>query len=302
MADEGRRGVSVVATSDCALNDDPDAGMSIAPLSFMVAGRVYDDHWDDTTRRALIAQSANVTTSAPTPASFLRAIERAAGRDVVVVTTGSRFSAAKAAARCALQVLGRQAGSQEVLLVDSQSAGPGLGILARLALSSARAGLSVREVHRRTTCAASNVRIVGWIPETASLIRSGRLGRLAGAVTTKLGIRPIFGLADGRIRLLALNEQAESAMAHVAGALVHTGRARIGDACILHVDAQEMAADLSHRLQVAGTGNVAMYEASPVVSLHLGRGAVVAAVISEAPYAVASENAAHLDSAWSSGR
>jgi len=275
----GHRLSSVVATSDCGLVEDSDAWFQIASLTFAVDGVAYDDRWDDEARRVLSAPRAKVTTAGPTPGSFLIAMERSAGRDVIIVPTGSRFSAAAAAARLACEGLDLPLADREVFLIDSRTAGPGLTLLVRNAVRAARNGASVREIYRGISRAIPTIHIVGWIQETASLLGSGRMGRLAGIIGTRVGISPIFALRNGRMRLVTLTEQAPSAIEHMATVLCEKEQLPGSQACIHHVDALALAAALGDRLSGAGLASVSIQEATPAVGVHLGRGAVVAAVI-----------------------
>lgn len=275
----GHRLSSVVTTSDCGLSEDPDAYLQIAPLTFAVDGVAHDDHWDDEARRVLSVRRAKLTTAAPTPASFLRGIERSAGRHVIILPTGSRFSSAAAVAMRACECLDQPSSDREVFLIDSRTAGPGLSLLVRNAVAAARNGASVREIYRGIGRATPTIHIVGWVQETASLLGSGRLGRLAGVIGTRVGVSPIFALSNGRIRLVTLTEQPPSAIEHMAAVLSQKKHRPGSQACVHHVDALPLAAALGDRLSCGGFASVSIQEATPAVGVHLGRGAVVAAVM-----------------------
>jgi DegV family protein with EDD domain len=119
-----------------------DYGIYVVPLSITVQGKTYLDG-ELTDDDLLTRLDAGVTTSAPAPGDFLRALEHvlATADGAVIVTVAQSLSASYSSARIAADSHG-----DRVRLVDSESAAGSEVLVALAAADAARGGGSLDEV------------------------------------------------------------------------------------------------------------------------------------------------------------
>jgi DegV family protein with EDD domain len=219
-----------------------------------------------------IENGERVSTSAPTPGDFERAIraqlERGAAT-VLVVTLTSALSASCQSATVAAREFGERA-----RVVDSGTAAGGQALVV-LAAAEARAnGASLDTVAGAAEAAARRVRLVGAVPDLSHLVRSGRVPAVAGWAGRKLGVSPLFELRDGRVHRL---RPARSRGAAVDRMIDHVRRSREPAARLhvvaLHARAGEGAAAMLARVDAELEPATALVaEFGPVMVIHTGPG------------------------------
>jgi DegV family protein with EDD domain len=180
-------------------------GIVVIPLRLEIGGRSYRDL--EVTPEAVLEQTEETSTSGPSPADFLEAIETHATSDGAVVTTvardlaGGSFVAAVAAARLV---------SVPTRVVDTASAAGGEGLAVLAAAREAAAGGTLDDVERVARHVVERVRLVAWLPNLDHLVRSGHVPGAAAWAARSIGLRPVIELRHGRVSPLrpALNEPA----------------------------------------------------------------------------------------------
>lgn len=284
--------IAVVTDSTASLppEDVAAAGLVVVPLHVHVGGQ---DHTEgegvggispDEVAAALRARE-EVSTSRPTPATFVEAYEQAAAKGaeaIVSVHLSAQLSGTASSAESA-------AGDSPVPVhvVDSGTIGMALGFGALGAAEDAAAGRPVEEVveRLRRRVAASSIRL--YVDTLEHLRRGGRIGGAQALLGSALAIKPILELRDGvvepleRVRtrgraLSRLRELAEDALADLPGWADGAGLA------VQHVDARERADALAADLQPQVEEEVRIVETSAVIGAHVGPG-TVGVVVSPRP-------------------
>lgn len=138
------------------------------------------------------------TTSQATPDAFLREFEKIGREDdgAVVITLSSKFSGTYQSAVIAAEEF------ENIYVVDSGSATVGSGILAELALSLARSGLSAGEIAGEIERAKEKIIVVALVDTLEYLKKGGRISKTAAIAGTVLNIKPVLSLIDGSINML----------------------------------------------------------------------------------------------------
>jgi DegV family protein with EDD domain len=222
-----------------------DYGVTVVPLSLSVQGTTYVD--GELADDDLLARlDEGVTTSAPAPGDFMRALENVL-RDAdgaVVVTVAQSLSASYGSARVAAESY-----ADRVRLVDSESAAGSEVLVALAAAEAARAGEPIDVVERAALNAVPEVRLVGTLESLEHLVRSGRVPGLAGAAGRMLGVNPIFELRRGKVRPLRPAFSREAAFDRVLELwLGSRGGATRGSVVALHALAPDAAKKLRERV------------------------------------------------------
>lgn len=147
----------------------------------------------------------DVTTSAVSPlklcAAYARALERSNkdGSDagVVALHLGKGMSATWSNAVTAAGALDR------VTVIDTDTVGAGVGAAAIAAAKAARAGASRDEVADVARDVLQRYRLWLFVPKLDSLRRGGRISAGQAMLSTALAIKPIVGIKDGSLALVA---------------------------------------------------------------------------------------------------
>ncbi|TRW45444.1 DegV family protein [Georgenia yuyongxinii] len=197
--------VVVVTDSTASLAPEVAAayGVRVVPLHVVVDGADRED--DETARADLVsrmAAGATVTTSQPSVGE-LAATYRAAAegrRAVVSLHLSAELSGTAAGARQAAELVAREGVSVHVL--DTRTVAGGMGLAAVAAGEAAAAGRPVEQVLAVARETAAKSTVLFAVPDLTWLQRGGRIGSGAAFVGTALGIRPVLGIADGRITVL----------------------------------------------------------------------------------------------------
>lgn len=200
------RVVVVTDSTSCLTAADAAAwGIDVVPLDVAADGERFRDGVDLTPEGlvAALRSGRRVTTSQPPPAAFAAAYEAAAARgaaEVVSVHLSGELSGTVRAAGLAAQLA-----PLPVHVVDSRSAGLGLGFAALAAAEAARGTVWGPADGATVAGAAEQVgrSTAAWfvVDSLDHLRRGGRLSAAAAAFGTVLGLRPVLALRDGRIEV-----------------------------------------------------------------------------------------------------
>ena len=200
------RVVVVTDSTSCLTAADAAAWrIDVVPLDVAADGERFRDGVDLTPEGlvAALESGRRVTTSQPPPAAFAAAYEAAAARgaaEVVSVHLSGELSGTVRAAGLAAQLA-----PLPVHVVDSRSAGLGLGFAALAAAETARGTVWGPADGASVAGAAEQVgrSTAAWfvVDSLDHLRRGGRLSAAAAAFGTVLGLRPVLALRDGRIEV-----------------------------------------------------------------------------------------------------
>lgn len=253
------------------------------PLDFDVVS-LYVNQGGETTRESelelgafyerLRAADDLPTTSQPSIGDFLAVYEPLleAGRDIVSVHISGGVSGTVETARQAAEECGRTHPDRQVLVVDSGTAGGGLGMVVLAAAAGARAGADAEIVAKRAEEAGRRQRIWFAVDTLEYLRRGGRIGPAAAMLGGALKIKPILTI-DGEITPIERVRTAGRAYRRLIDFATEL-KADGSDAwMVAHIQAPEEAARLAGELtELFGHGPFCVSEIGPVIGSHIGPG------------------------------
>ncbi|HET8602170.1 MAG TPA: DegV family protein [Segeticoccus sp.] len=295
--------VAIVTDSTASLPSELTVrhGIRVVPLHVQVDGEEPGEAVDGSPRRLASAmrKGTRAHTSRPAPGAFLAAYEQAAadGADAVLsVHISGELSATVEGARQAAQ-----AAPVPVEVVDSRVLGMALGYAVLSAAEAAARGASVTQAAEVARNRAGQATAVFYVDTLEHLRRGGRIGAASALLGSALAIKPILGLADGRIvplekvrtasrALSRLEQRAVAAAQETARGSADEGAADEGaahegvDIAVHHLDSEDRAGDLADRLRsgVPSAREVRLVELPAVVGAHVGPG-TIAVVVSPRP-------------------
>ena len=189
------------------------------------------------------------TTSAIGPltlcAAYARALERGGDAGVVALHLGKGLSATWSNAVTAAAVLER------VTVVDSTMVGAGMGAAAIAAAEKAAEGADLEECVAAAESVLVRNRLWLYVPKLEPLRRGGRISTGQAVLSTALAIKPIVGIQDGALGLVAkcrteakvLDKLVDFAAAEAAGRPAHV--------MLQHSGADERVEELHAMLSLA---------------------------------------------------
>ncbi len=267
--------VVVVTDSSARLPADllAEWGIRVVALHVLVDGRDLRDGVDEVP--ADLYQRPQVSTAGASPAE-LAAVYRAAlvdsgGDGVVAVHISTALSSTLGAAEYAAGEFG-----SAVRVIDSGSAGMGIGFVALAAARAARRGAALDAVAAQAAAAVPRVHAFIVVQRLENLRRSGRIGAAASWLGTALAVKPLLRIEDGALVLSARVRTTSKATAAMIEQVLEVVGERRAALAVQHVDnpagAAEVAATLASALPACGPPLVT--DLGPVLGVHLGPGAL----------------------------
>lgn len=249
-------------------------GIAVVPLQLAIGGTMREEGVDVTAADAAKAlrEWHPVTTSRPSPERFAHAYKAAAGAGasgIVSVHLSGSMSGTVDAAR-----LAAESAPVPVRVVDTGTIGMGLGFAALSGAAASLAGASLDEVAAAALERAELSRSLFYVDTLEHLRRGGRIGAAATLVGSALMVKPLLGIADGRIAPLEKVRTASRAIARMEELAVETAGDRRVDLAVQHLAASAKAEALASRLRdrIPNVEDVYVGEVGPVIGAHVGPG------------------------------
>jgi DegV family protein with EDD domain len=219
------------------------------------------------------------TTAAATPAeldeAYRQALADSGGDGVVAVHLSAALSGTFAAA----ETIAAQIGSA-IRVVDSKSTAMNTGFVALAAARAAADGADLDTVAEAAADAVSRNHGFIVVHQLDNLRRSGRIGGAGAWLGTKLSLKPLLRIDDGKLVLAQRVRTASKAVATMIDRVCEVVGERSAEIAVHHVANPDGAADLVDALaERLPKGRPAVVtDLGPVLALHVGAGALAVCV------------------------
>jgi len=176
-------------------------GITVVPLNIVIDGVTYRDGVDLTTEdfyRRLESEAIQPSTSTPAPYVFAGVYDSLADEadGILVITIGRKLSATAESAMKAIDAMGKKC---RVIVIGSELAMMGEGLLVIAAAKAARQGAGLDELAAMTRTNIGRIGIRIAFDTLEYLKRGGRIGKAQAMLGSMLGINPILGIKDGEV-------------------------------------------------------------------------------------------------------
>jgi DegV family protein with EDD domain len=267
--------VVVVTDSSARLPGDlrRQWGIRQVPLHILVNDLDLRDGVDDVPDD--IHDFGEATTAAATPAeleeAYRQALADSGGDGVVAVHLSAALSGTFGAAETTAADIG-----PAVRVLDSKSTAMNTGFVALAAARAAAGGADVESVADAAAAAVSRNHGFIVVHQLDNLRRSGRIGGAGAWLGTKLSLKPLLRIDDGKLVLAQRVRTASKAVATMidrVGEVVGEHSATIAVHHVANPDgAADLVAALAERLPACEPAIVT--DLGPVLALHVGAGAL----------------------------
>jgi DegV family protein with EDD domain len=252
-------------------------GIRQVPLHILIDDMDLRDGVDDVPDD--IHDFGQATTAAATPAELDEAYRQAladSGGDGVVAV---HLSAALSGTICAAETTAAHIGSA-IRVVDSKSTAMNTGFVALAAARAAADGADLDTVAEAAADAVSRNHGFIVVQQLDNLRRSGRIGGAGAWLGTKLSLKPLLRIDDGKLVLAQRVRTASKAVATMIDRVCEVVGERPAQIAVHHVANPDGAADLvaalTERLPTCEPAIVT--DLGPVLALHVGAGALAVCV------------------------
>src|SRR3954449_3201620 len=272
-------GVAVVSDSNAYLPGQLAQANGLTMLQqyvcFADGRRVHEDDVDlDAFFEEMRSAEQLPTTTHPTTEDFRTAYEQllASAEAIVSVHSSGQLSQTVEAAAEAAEQLGA---TDRIHVVDSLSAGGGLGVIALAAARRAAAGESAERVVEVAEEARAELKMWFAVDTLEFLRRSGRIGAASAWVGSTLRVKPILTIEDGQMTPVERVRTTQRAFERLVD-YARQRHASGADAWVVqHVRSPELAGQLADRArEVFETEPVFVSEIGAVVGAHTGPGLI----------------------------
>jgi DegV family protein with EDD domain len=267
--------VVVVTDSSARLPDELRArwGIRQVPLHILLDDADLRDGVDDIPDN--IHELGHATTAAATPAElsdiYRQALADSDGDGVVAVHLSRALSGTLGAAEATAADFG-----SGIRVVDSKFTGMNTGFIAMAAARAAAHGADQDGVAAAATAAIDRNHGFIVVHQLDNLRRSGRIGGAGAWLGTKLSLKPLLRIEDGKLLLAQRVRTANKAVATMVDRVVEIVGDRAASIAVHHVanpdGAQTVVDALRDRLP--GCASPIVTELGPVLALHVGSGAL----------------------------
>ncbi|OZE94968.1 DegV family protein [Rhodococcus sp. 15-2388-1-1a] len=254
-----------------------ERGIAMVPLHVLVDGIDHREGVDDIPEQSTSGKP--VTTAGASPGEltevYAAALERSRGAGVVALHISRGLSSTWEAARQAAEHVG-----SAVRVVDSASAGMGLGFAVLAAADTAAGGAELDEVYRDAVAASTASRCFIVVDRLDHLRRGGRIGAAAALLGTALAMKPVLHISDGKLVLKEKARTSSKALNKLVDAAV-VAATEVGDEsgvalAVHHMQCPERAEDVAAMLasRIPHSTSIDVYPFGAVLGAHVGPGAV----------------------------
>jgi DegV family protein with EDD domain len=271
--------VVVVTDSSARLPDDlrRQWGIRQVPLHILLDESDLRDGVDDVPDD--IHDYGQATTAAATPAElgevYRQALADSGGDGVVAVHLSAALSGTFGAAETTAAEIG-----PAVRVVDSKSAAMNTGFVALAAARAAAGGADLDTVAESAAAAVARNHGFIVVHQLDNLRRSGRIGGAGAWLGTKLSLKPLLRIDDGKLVLAQRVRTANKAVATMIERVCEVVGERSAAIAVHHVANPDGAADLVAALaeRLPAAKPTVVTDLGPVLALHVGAGALAVCV------------------------
>ena len=254
-------------------------GIKVVPVPFMLNGHNYLDGVDISAAEVYeqLAYERPFRTSAPSPGDYLKAYREAskACDAILCLTVPSKISMMHDSACSAAEQMSDGA---IVDVLDTGTAAGGEALIDLAAAEAASSGATLEQIKGLVTNLKSKVRLYGLIVAPKYLARTGRVPAPLQSAASALSIKPVFTIAQGKIKLVSLVRTAKAGIDRILSLMrADVGRKPVR-VIIQHANAPQQAEKLRQLVKADfNCIELSVTQFSPIIGFATGPGCLAIA-------------------------
>jgi DegV family protein with EDD domain len=261
-------------------------GISIVPLYINFEGKALRDWVDMTPNEAyelFMKNLTSFTTSAPSPADFLRTYHEASRKtdNIVCITLSSKISSTYNDALLAKEMAAKELPGINIEVIDSWTATSAEGMIVLAAARAADRGDDLKSVIDAALTVKDKVNVLVLLDTIKYVYRSGRVPKVAAQAGSMLNIRPLLNVSGG-VNFVSVARNRERGIDHMMQKIKAKVDGKPLHASVMHAYAPEAAEQLKERVsQEFNCVELWLTEFSPVMGYACGTGTLGVAFYTE---------------------
>ncbi len=194
--------IQIIADSSCDLTDELQQKLNVKHVSFSVIlgeAQYRDDenlHVPDLLK-AIAAHKGPAASACPSPDDFAQHMKNA--NESFVITISSKLSGSYNSALVARDLVLEEFPDKKIHVFDSKSASAGETLIALVIQELINAKQDFNTIVSKTTEFINNMKTRFVLDDLSTLMKNGRISKIAGFMGTVLNLRPLMGSNDGEI-------------------------------------------------------------------------------------------------------
>ena len=272
--------VALVVDSSCCLTKDLLEAHHITqvPHELIIDEVSYRDGVDISAREFYkLADLADThpTTSAPSPATFLKGFKEAAclSRNILCLTLSRNFSTTYQNACLAMTLASKELPHLTINVIDTQTAGGAEGLIALAAAQASFSEKTPASVISTVENMIPQVQLVAFVDTLSYLSRSGRIPKITAWAGSFLRIKPLMEMRLGRTHVIANPRTRHRAVTQMVETVKDRILGKPSKIFIMHANSPEYASTIKSTLETQmNCSEVILGEFTPVMGTHTGPG------------------------------
>lgn len=273
--------VYVVTDSSAQLSNDEikNNNISVVPLDIVIDGIQYVDGVDITRDEFIEKMKTSKqlpTTSQPPLGSYTDVYEKIFSEDaeakILSIHMTEGLSGTINAARQAAEMINKD----QITVVDSEFTDWGLSFQVLKAAQLAEEGKAIEEILPELIKVKEKTQLHMGVSTIENILKGGRLGRLAGTISSLLNIHVVLNLIDGKLEIAKRGRGKKTIDRYMEDVykIIEEKKDDIQMIGLSDCDGKETCEVVKNRIhEVAPNLNVIVRTTSPVISTHAGVGA-----------------------------
>jgi DegV family protein with EDD domain len=158
-------------------------------------------------------------------------------------------------------------------VIDSQQVSLAIWFLAEQAAKLANEGYPLEDIKRLVLETIPKTELFISLSTLDNVVKGGRLSSAAGYLGSKLNLKPLIGLDQGKLKIQGISRTTKNAERDLLKRVENT-KGDIVKLAIIHTNYPEGAAILKQSLAGIYHGEIGVFEAGPSLGVHAGEKAV----------------------------
>jgi DegV family protein with EDD domain len=253
--------------------------IEVVPLYIHHQDKTYQDGVNITPQQVYTLHRADeiLTTSAPSPGTFLEVFHRLAKKtkEILCLTVASTYSATFSSMQSAIDTAKKRLPKLRIELVDCYTGSAAQALIALTAARAVRLGNNLNEVISKVDQAVPKVEITLVLDTLKYLERGGRAPKVGAWATSILKLKPVVTNRMGHAHFLGMTRSRPQGINRLVKAMSQKVGLNKVSAIIVHSELETEAKELERRLRREFNCNeIYVTELSAVVATHIGPGAI----------------------------